>query len=290
MENKFGFCILHFGNPSVTKECVDSIYKFFCQENIMVVVVDNGANNTGCTFDNYYSHKNFFIINSVTNLGFSNGNNLGIDFLKTNGCEFVFVLNNDILFLHSGVGELITDLYHQKKFAVAGPMICTKEHPMGGYDNPGEKQGFTKKQCNKILRYYYFELFMQKICVYNFFHNIKQSLRGVFLKKRTRNVQKDILKNKENVILNGCCFVLTPIFFDYFQHLNGETFMYLEEFILFEEVTKIGLSTLYISDFKIFHNHQCATNQTFKNQRSKRIFQLTNQIKSLKIYKKILIN
>jgi len=62
--------------------------------NLVVIVVDNGStNNSVVEISKVY--PGLVILESVTNLGFAGGNNIGIRYALQHGADFIWLLNND---------------------------------------------------------------------------------------------------------------------------------------------------------------------------------------------------
>ena len=84
---------LNFNNVKVTMELLLSIAEC-TYKNLQIIVVDNGSEKD----PTHVIKKNFpnvIVIRSEQNLGFSAGNNLGIEASRG---EFIFFVNNDTLF------------------------------------------------------------------------------------------------------------------------------------------------------------------------------------------------
>ncbi len=89
--------LLNYNGVSDTLDCLESL-KMIDYPNFKVMVVDN--NSSGDDVEIIKSKYNDFIseiICSKQNLGFSGGNNLGINHAIANGAEYVLLLNNDTI-------------------------------------------------------------------------------------------------------------------------------------------------------------------------------------------------
>lgn len=281
LKKKYGFCILHYGSYSITKKCLDSILEYYInEENVYIVVVDNGMHNLDRIKKDYTSNRVCFL-ESEKNIGFANGNNIGFNYLKSIiGCDYIILLNNDTLITQHDFLKIVTDIYEKQQCAVIGPKICTENYPEGGNDNPGNCRNYTLQECYKIKKSYQKTLVREKMGI----EVVVIKLKSMIRKLKPREIsQKDNSKTVTNCILNGSVLIFTPTYVRMFDGLDPRTFMYLEEFILYEHVVRNGYTTCYTPELKIHHDHQVSTNQTYSSRRKKRIFQLENQLKSLDV-------
>ena len=108
--------------------------------------------------------------------------------------------------------------------------------------------------------------------------------------KKKRNIGKTVkdkvppycLKDTLDYKLHGCCLIFSKKYTDYFDGLNPNTFLYLEEDILFVRLRNHGLHSLYTPDLKIRHLEDSATNKLGMKAAEKRRFIYKNMIHSYK--------
>lgn len=92
------------------------------QVPITTVVVDNASSDG--TIE--YIESNFpeiILIKSDENLGFGQGNNLGIRFALDNGADYVFLLNQDTWIEPNSIEELIKISKDNPEYGILGPML-----------------------------------------------------------------------------------------------------------------------------------------------------------------------
>lgn len=91
---KIGIILVNYNGYGDTVDCLKSL-ESLTYENYEVIVIDN-ASTVRPTEENIQYIKNYsHYYWSEKNLGFSGGNNIGIDIAKQEGCDFVVLLNND---------------------------------------------------------------------------------------------------------------------------------------------------------------------------------------------------
>lgn len=84
ISKKFGFVVLHYLTVEMTKISVNQVLNYYQNDDIHVVIVDNGSpNKSGIALQNYYKDNSLVdVILSKENLGFARGNNIGYRYLK----------------------------------------------------------------------------------------------------------------------------------------------------------------------------------------------------------------
>ncbi|MEM7551852.1 MAG: glycosyltransferase family 2 protein [Bacteroidota bacterium] len=99
---------INYNQTKVTEECINSLHKI-TYPNFEIIVVDNASSEDASILKKLY--PNVTLILSKENLGFSGGNNLGIN--KSNG-DFILFLNNDTEVDRSFLEPLV-NIFQEKK-------------------------------------------------------------------------------------------------------------------------------------------------------------------------------
>ncbi len=99
--------LVNYNGFNDTVACVESILKSAYQE-YRIVIVDNGAKDKEKIIQNDFLNKHTDIVASEKNLGFSGGNNLGIQYAKKKyDPDYYLLLNNDTVILNDTLSELV---------------------------------------------------------------------------------------------------------------------------------------------------------------------------------------
>lgn len=143
--------ILNWNGHEDTIECLESNYKG-TYRNFEVVVVDNGSTDDSLIKIKGWAKSNNIIIkdeiylddgmpNKINmsgkaftpgalnlietnkNLGFSGGNNRGIQYALLNGADYIFLLNNDILVKEDTLGILLAAIQDDLQIAAVFPKV-----------------------------------------------------------------------------------------------------------------------------------------------------------------------
>ncbi len=109
--------VLHWGDSAVTKRCLSSLE---ANKLINILVV----NNTGISLGLSYKE----IVND-SNLGFSGGMNVGLNYSLENGYEKTLILNNDTLVEPNLISSLSEALDANTKMSAIAPTITYLRDP-----------------------------------------------------------------------------------------------------------------------------------------------------------------
>lgn len=116
---------VNFNQPQVTIAFLESVKVNTKQEEVEVILVDNGSRE-----DCHQEFKNVYpgliYIRSEKNLGFAGGNNLGIRVAQG---EFLLLLNNDTEITPNLVTELSTALKNDQNIGLISPLLLYYDQP-----------------------------------------------------------------------------------------------------------------------------------------------------------------
>lgn len=94
-EKAIAVIIVNYNGYNDTKECLNSLRKV-STSNMFVIIVDNGStDNSPNKLKEFVMGGKEFLICINNNLGFSGGNNYGIQYAINKGAEYICLLNND---------------------------------------------------------------------------------------------------------------------------------------------------------------------------------------------------
>lgn len=281
LEN-IGIVVLNYNNYEVTIECLK--YVLIQSVKVPVVIVDNGSSNNSVEIltREFVDVPNVHIIQSKVNVGFSRGNNIGIQFLRSKNCDNILLLNSDVFLEDPNYLSKLSKYNLLNDVAVVGTAIL---------DRNGNNQNPTSGN-NQALHLYFllFNLWRLKLGFTSsgMFSKIKQRL---FPSKLTtseiKNVEFSTQILDDSHYLHGSALILTQEFFKHFDGLYNKTFLYFEEPILSVGIKKAGLKMFYINELKVLHLEDQSSNTTFKQQSKEWIDYSIHGVKELLFVKKI---
>ena len=119
--------ILNWNGKKDTLECLSSLKKIY-YKNYKIVLVDNGSKD-----DSVKEIKKNFpsveIIKNKKNLGFSEGNNVGIRYALKNEADYVLLLNNDTIVYKDFLKKMIGEAEKNEQIGIIGPKIYYYSKP-----------------------------------------------------------------------------------------------------------------------------------------------------------------
>ena len=272
------FVILNFNIYKETLDCINSIINNIDTNSFHIFVVDNASKQE--VFEKIEStckqYNNVTIIKNDENLGFARGNNVGIEAARKIDAKFICCLNNDTLLKQKDFYHQLEKSYSRRKPAVIGPRIILKDgrtshfwleqrRTLADYEKWLKNTANDKEDMiTKIKR-----VLLQNRIIYEL---------NYFIKHRHEKVQA-----RDDVILNCCCVIFTPIFFTKLKGFDDRTFMYWEEDLLYISLKKNNLLSRREPSLFITHLEGMSTNSVMKSSKEKRLFMKQHFVNSLQI-------
>lgn len=217
MNPKVSIIILNWNGKKDTLECLDSLKKIK-YPNYEVILVDNGSidGSVEC-FKQLYPGME--IIENHENLGFAEGNNVGIRRAMENRADYVLLLNNDTVVDPKLLEELVKVGENDSRIGVISPKISSfyNSSKISVYDNK-------------------FDLWTG-----NF------SLRSNLIEDRGSD------NNKEVDHVTGCCMLVQCKVIEKVGLLNPDYFLYWEETDWCFRIRKAEYKIIYAPKAKIWH-------------------------------------
>lgn len=126
---KVAIVILNWNGFKHTTECLESLLKTQ-YKNFNIILVDNNSdNNEGQKLKRHFG-KSIIFVQNRENLGFAEGNNIGIrQALQDPAVRHVFLLNNDTTVSPQFLKELVKVAVRSKKIGMVAPKILQFHSP-----------------------------------------------------------------------------------------------------------------------------------------------------------------
>lgn len=277
----FCFVILHYRTSNDTIECIKSIQKL--EGDYKIVIVDNASQNGSIERVEalFANNDEIVIIKNTKNLGFAAGNNIGYAYARTQiKADMIAVLNNDIVIKQKDFINRIFELYRNSQFHIAGPDIVSLVD--GHHQSPVVEKINSISKANKELFKYRILRIINKIGLYELMTRQPK-------KELNRISVADPMRYQENVILHGSFVIFSPLYVSEEEcAFRPDTFMYMEEPILYEYCMLKNYKTVFDPSIVIYHKGDSSTNSLYNAAYAKREFVFKNMIRSLKIYRSLL--
>ena len=289
-EMKIAFVILNYNTYEETKECILSIEDKLDTKDYRIVVVDNCScdDSAGKIAEFIRDKSQIELIKNSENLGFARGNNVGIAYAnKKYAPDYVVACNSDTEIISDNMTEVLDNEYKNSNFAVFAPLVLNKS---GVYNaGPGEpstiedtlKQLKDSKRMLKLLKLGLYDL-------YSFLNYIKELMCYVvqnLFRGREQRKKAIILcpKYQTQKVLHGCFLIFSKKAFRYIEGFDNRTFLYHEEDLLYQNVKKHGLVTVFDPEVAVFHREGCASRTLRKEKKGKLLFKYQCYVESLSV-------
>lgn len=166
MKEKVGVAIVTCNRPDFLRNLLNTLVP--CSKFIdELVVVNDGAPITDINLDQGVW------LDNPTNLGVGKSKNRGMQYLLNKGCDYIFVIEDDMLIKDSTIFEAYINAYK----------ITGIHHFMFAYHGPGNKGGISggKPQPRKIIDYGKLKISLNQHCVGAFCFYTRKCLEDVGL-------------------------------------------------------------------------------------------------------------
>lgn len=261
---KIGFTLLHYNNIIVTKTAVQYLQKLNCDVQIEIIIVDNCSPNKSGTelLELYKTSNNIHVILNKENIGFAKGNNIGYSYAKSIGCDTIVVMNSDVFIKDLEFCRKLEKRVTEESAYVIAPRIIGK----CGNQNPYRIHRIKTLSVLRILGYN-----LAISCVYRI--PILNETIAIMLNKRKHSKYMSPKQEGEIWAPHGSCVIYTK------KWIEKEdiafvpiTFMYFEEDILAEYISKRKYKIEYVQDLMVYHMEDASIDSLSSKSVSKRRF------------------
>ncbi|WP_100333074.1 glycosyltransferase [Bacillus alkalisoli] len=238
MENTVvGIVILNYITWDDTKRCITSIRETTKGISYKIYVVDNASpvspNDSMLSFLN---ENDIEYLPSDINRGYAAGNNIGIKRALDDGCNYILISNNDILYEEHSITRMVEAFSEDGEVGIIGPLVVNHD---------GSIQKGTRYNEGGLKQKYLAETLLRK----------------VFPKYRIMYFGSDSDYENSSYVyaVSGCCFMLSKTCASLITPLDENTFLYGEEAIIGNRMLKKGLKTFYYPKSRVIHKHAGST-------------------------------
>jgi len=224
--------VLHYKGKGFTYRCLSSLQKIKKRHfSLQIVLVDNHSPERLVNFKKKF-HGDVLIRNSK-NLGFAEGNNVGIRYALKKKADYVLLLNNDTVVDRNFLVQLVEAAYENKKAGIIAPKI---------YFAPGYEYHQTKYKPGEQGRVFWYAGGVID------WPNVLCSHRGI---DEVDNGQYN--SRQETDFASGCAVLIKRNVFDQIGLLDSRYFLYLEDVEFCQRAKKAGFQIVYQPKAKVWH-------------------------------------
>lgn len=226
--------IVNWNGKKDTLACLSSLYKLEREDSkIDVIVVDNNSDDDSVSeISTKFPHVS--VVVNPENLGFTGGNNKGIEIAKAKGAEYLWLLNNDTTVDPYALQELLK-VAREDRVGIVGPKIYFYR----GHEY--HKSRYKENERGKVFWY------AGGIVDWK---NMYVSHRGV---DEVDKGQYD--KTEETPFVSGCSMFCTQSFIDTVGYLDNKYYLYLEDFDYCMKAKRAGFKLVYAPKSIIWHKN-----------------------------------
>jgi len=239
----FPFCsiiVLNYQGEKIIQKTLDSLLQIdYPKDKYEVIIMDNGSTDKSAEILTKYQISNnklqikskFQIINLPKNIGFSRGNNVGIQ--KAKG-TYIVLLNNDCVVDKNWLKELVA--------------VAEKDETIFAV-NPKVYLGNTNKIQNAGIR---------------IFKNGYAQDRGAAPKNNIQDYEKDTGQYDKQVEVDAVCAVASlyrKSLFDKIGLFDESFFLYYEDVEISVRAKKYGYKLIYSPKAVAYHIHSATSNE-----------------------------
>lgn len=251
---KIEFVIVVYNDHQDTRSCVESIAKMDSNDLLSCVIVDNSDDPVIMglidSIPDGYSFAR--ILRPPNNLGYFGAFNYYFNCCVCDDLDCVVLCNNDLIFQHDFIDNLMRRKYDQNIFVVC-PDVITLD---GVHQNPHVLQPRTVLQRFKLDLYfihYYMAITLRLV----------QKLISFFYSKKLR------LQASQPGCIHmgiGACYALLPSFLEKFNNLSFPHFLYGEEAYLSKQVHEGGGRLFYDPELVVYHKESATLSKLPKRK------------------------
>ncbi|PIP32177.1 glycosyl transferase [Candidatus Gottesmanbacteria bacterium CG11_big_fil_rev_8_21_14_0_20_37_11] len=233
---KTAVIIIHFKNISDTFDCLDSLSKCnYDKEQLMKIVVLNSSVDSVIKEKLQKKYSGVIVLNNNNNLGFSGGNNVGIQKALQNGCKYLILLNNDTIV----DSHLLKDMILMAESANKIGLISPKIYFAHGFEY--HKNRYKDDERGKIIWYAGGQIDWNNIYVRH--RGVDEFDFGQYDKA----VQTDFA--------TGCCMLISRDLIEHIGLLDEKYFLYYEDVDYSIRAIKAGFKIYYLPKAHIWHKN-----------------------------------
>lgn len=240
---KIVFIILNFNGKKDTLECLDSLKKLEAGPpgggwQLETVVVDNASKDNSVRVIRE-KFPQTVVIENKENLGFAEGNNVGIRYALKNKADYCLILNNDTLIDKSALVQLIKVIKKDKKIGIVSPKI---------YFAPGfeyHKDRYKKNERGKVIWYAGGIIDWDNVLAFH---------RGV---DEVDKGQYD--KEEKTDFATGCCMLIRKELFEEIGLFDKKYFLYWEDVDFCQRAKRANFKVIYVPKAILWHKNAASS-------------------------------
>lgn len=234
-----GIVILNYETWDASLACMKSIQASGIEEVYRIYLVDNASKNEmPQRMAEYIKENQVCSLRAKENRGYAAGNNIGIKKALQDGCQYILITNNDIVYTKSSIQKMLQFENNNPQAGLVGPKVVGTD----GKWQPSSVSVRTDMQ-------YIFKLYTAAKLFF------KKTGEKYFREQENEDAAAKVYH------VSGCCFLLDRRTAEYLYPLDENTVLYNEELIIGIRLEQAGISTYYVPEALVQHHHGLTTDK-----------------------------
>lgn len=229
---KLSIIIVNYNYKYFPLICLEYIEKSKINFPYEIIFVDNASSDESVSFlEKANREERIKLIKSAKNLGFGQGNNLGVKNAKG---EFILIMNPDIFVAENTADKMVSYLEKHPEIAILGPKLV--------YHN-----GQIQESCRRFMTFS--DLIIKRTFLKRF---------PVFKKRVGNYLMKDFDHSKICAVdfLVGACYLMRKKVFDELSGFDKRYFLFMEDVDLCQKAHLKGYKVVYFPEAEFIHSHK----------------------------------
>lgn len=225
--------ILNWNGKKDTVECLNSIDELRIKDcELSIVVVDNASSDGSVEFLKKRFRK-ITVLGNKENLGFAEGNNVGIRYALENGAGFVLILNNDTMVDKDLLGRLLDATEKHKDAGIFSPKIYFAK----GFEF--HKERYSEKEKGRVIWFAGGLIDWDNVLASNY--GVDDTDIGQYETERSID------------FATGACMFVRRKVFEKIGLFDKKYFLYLEDVDFSQRAKRAGWKILFVPDALVWH-------------------------------------
>ena len=248
-EVKVSAVMLNFNSKYFPKMCVEAFYRAKMDFDFEFIGVDNASNDPISVGYMEKAEKEGLIkmIKSKHNLGFGGGNNLGA---KNAHGKYILILNPDIFVNEDSIQKMVDYMDEHPDVGILGPKLVYPD-------------GTIQDSCRRNMS------FIDLVLKRTFLGNLPMFKKRV---EKYTMVDFDHSEIREVNLLVGACFIIPRDVYEKVGGFDERYFLFMEDFDLCREISKLGKKVIYFPKVEVTHNHKRLSGGSLLGLLKKKVF------------------
>jgi len=242
-----GIVILNYKKWQLVHQCIDSIRETIGSISYRIYIVDNHSKNGSVEEFNkrYLGDDDVVILETDENGGFSKGNNIGARRAVDDGCQYLLIVNSDVVFLENAIKNMYEALLAENHCILTYPCVLNSDN------------SYQYQDCMVGKRDWVYDFLLTR-------DNVKKHMPNFVTKKYFKRLCSIEQPTATNMYF-GCCYMVHAKKYQKLGMLDENVFLYYEELIFSMKAIRKKLQLVYVPNARIKHLNGASSNQKKMN-------------------------